>query len=141
MRQAMLVLHPHGQFRRSATRFTAGLSNSSADWANETAANNANTRKLFLNRRMFLCNSNHLRPGIRQANLIGDQAHDGAEREHPESDPNPGNQRENVSLDDGTLVVRREAGEVYVEILVQPSTNRHLRSRLLAGLIQAPLRE
>src|ERR1700733_12174128 len=102
MRQAMLVLHPHGQFRRSATRFTAGLSNSSADWANETAANNANTRKLFLNRRMFLCNSNHLRPGIRQANLIGDQAHDGAEREHPESDPNPGNQRENVSLDDGT---------------------------------------
>src|SRR5271170_8024251 len=33
MRQAILVLQPHGQFKRVAMRFTAGLSSSSADWA------------------------------------------------------------------------------------------------------------
>ena len=109
MRQAMLVLHPHGQFNRVAMRFTAGLSNSSADWANATPANNATSRKLFitllLNRRMFLCNSNHLRPGVRQTYFIRDQAHNGAEREHPKSDPDPRDQREDVGLDYGPFIV------------------------------------
>ena len=94
MRQAMLVLHPHGQFKRSATRFTAGLSNSSADWAKQVCANQAPASKLsasqlILNRRMFLGNSYYLRPGIRQTNFIRNQADDGAEREHPKSDPDP----------------------------------------------------
>lgn len=53
-------------------RFTAGLSNSSADWAKETPANNATSRKLVLNRRMFLGNSYHLRPGIGQTHFIRD---------------------------------------------------------------------
>src|ERR1700678_1255070 len=38
IRQAMLVLQPHGQFNRVAIRFTAGLSNSSADWAKHPLA-------------------------------------------------------------------------------------------------------
>ncbi len=59
MRQAMLVLQPHGQFSRVAMRFTAGLSNSSADWAAQTPANQPKAKKptaslLILNRRMFL---------------------------------------------------------------------------------------
>src|SRR5580700_4380274 len=94
MRQAMLVLQPHGQFKRVAMRFTAGLSSSSADWAkqacvNKPHASRLNASQLIFNRRMFLSNSNYLRPGIRQTNFIGNQADDGAEREHPKSDPDP----------------------------------------------------
>src|SRR5271166_5794181 len=138
MRQAMLVLHPQGQLKRVAMRFSSDLSNCSADWANEMPANSASANRLFLNRRMFLRNSYDLRPGVRETHFIRDQADDGSEREHPESDPDPGHQREHVGLDDRALVVRREAGEVDVEVFVQPSSDRHFRSRLLAGFIQAP---
>src|ERR1700691_5005266 len=74
MRQAMLVLQPQGQFNRSAMRFTAGLSRSSADWAKQacakqpptskTPANKPGASRLIFNRRMFLGNSYYLRPGI-----------------------------------------------------------------------------
>src|SRR5271156_387331 len=79
MRQAMLVLHPQGQFNRSAMRFTAGLSSSSADWAAQTPANQPQAKRpiaslLILNRRMFLGNSHYLRARIRQTNFIGNQA-------------------------------------------------------------------
>ncbi len=94
MRQAMLVLQPHGQFNRVAIRFTAGLSSSSADWArqacaNQPPANKPRANQLVLNRRMFFSNSHYLRPGIRQTNFIGNQADNGAEREHPKSEPDP----------------------------------------------------
>src|SRR5580692_10176558 len=94
IRQAMLVLQPHGQFNRSATRFTAGLSNSSADWAAQAPASQTQAKRpmaslLILNRRMFLGNSYYLRPGVRQTNFIWNQADDGAEREHPKSNPDP----------------------------------------------------
>src|SRR5579862_118788 len=135
MRQAMLVLQPQGQLSRVAMRFTAGLSSCSADCAKSPPANKLRMKKLFLNRRMFLCYSNYLRARVRQTNFIRDQTHARTERQHPKSEPNPRDQRENVSLNDGALVVGRETGEVDVEILVQPSTNGHFRSRLLAGLV------
>ena len=130
MRQAILVLQPHGQFRRVAMRFTAGLSSSSADWAAQTPANQPQAKRpiaslLILNRRMFLGNSYYLRPSVRQANFIGNQADDGAEREHPKSDPDPGNQWKNVGLDHSAAIVGRKPRKIDVEILVQASPNRY----------------
>src|ERR1700733_4302258 len=144
MRQAILVLQPQGQFKRSAMRFTAGLSSSSADWAAHSPANQPKAKKpiasqLVFNRRMFLGNSYYLRPGVRQTNFIGNQANDGAEREHPKSDPDPRHQREDIGLDDSALVVGRQPREINIEILVQASPDGYLRGRLLAGLVEAPL--
>src|SRR5580698_4390690 len=121
MRQAILVLQPHGQFRRVAMRFTAGLSSSSADWAKQTPAKSANKTRLVLNGRMFLRHTDHLRARVRQFDFIGNQADDGAEREHPKSDPDPGNQRENVGLDDRAAIVGRKSCKFEVEVLVQAS--------------------
>ena len=94
----------------SAMRFTAGLSSCSADLGEKRRRPaGSECSRLFLNRRMFLRNSNYLRPRVRQPNFAGDQADDGAEREHPESDPDPRNQRENVGLNHRALVVGRDA--------------------------------
>src|SRR3984957_2323724 len=145
MRQAMLVLQPHGQFNRSATRFTAALSSSSADWARHPPANKPSTSRLrtgrlILNRRMFLGNSYYLRSGVRQTHFVGNQADDGAEREHPKSDPDPGHQGKNISLDHSALIVGREPGEVDIEIFVQSAADGYFRRWLLTGLIKAPFR-
>src|SRR5580658_6968834 len=102
-------------------RFTAGLSSSSADRARQTPAKSANKTRLILNRRMFLRHTDHLRARVRQFDFIGNQADDGAEREHPKSDPDPGNQRKNVGLDHSAAIVGRKSRKIDVEIFVQAS--------------------
>src|SRR5581483_1246614 len=68
-------------------------------------------KRLLLNRRMFLGNSYYLSAGVSQTNLARNQAHNGPEGEHPESDPDPGNQGEHVSLNHRAPVVRRKPRE------------------------------
>src|SRR5579864_6859109 len=115
----MLVLHPQGQSNFSATRLQAGLSISSALCAKVAAAANTSNKKLFLNRRMFLSDSEYLRARVGQAYFAGDQAYNRPHCQYPKPDPDPRHQRENISLHDRPLVVRRGAGEVDVQILVQ----------------------
>src|ERR1700681_149350 len=139
MRHAIFVLHPHGQSNFSATRLQAGLSSSSALCAKTAAAANTNKMRLFLNRRMFLRYSNYLRTSVGQSDLTGNQANDRPHGQYPEPDPDPRHQRENVGLHDGTLVVRGWSGKVDVQVLVQPASNRHFGSRLLARLVKPVL--
>jgi len=93
MRQAMLILQPQGQSSWPATRLTAGLSNSSADWANIGITARARTTRLLLNFRMLLRYSNDLCSRVGQTHFAGDQTYDGAESDHPEADPDPRYQR------------------------------------------------
>src|SRR5579871_785860 len=139
MRQAMFILHPQGHSSFSATRFTAGLSSSSALCAKIGTATSAKARRLFLNRRMFLRHSDHLGSRVREPDFAWDQAHQSSDSQHPKSDPDPGDQRENVCLNDGALVVVRNSREVEIQILVETPADRDFRRRLLAGFVQAPL--
>src|SRR5947209_1842980 len=98
MRHAIFILQPHAHRSLLAMRLTAGLSNSSADWANIGPTARANTKRLVLNCRMLLRYSNYLRACVCQTHFAGDETNDSAERDYPEADPNPRDQRENIGL-------------------------------------------
>src|ERR1700681_3807294 len=106
MRQAMFILQPHGQSSLFATRLTAGLSKSSAVCAKTSAK--AKTNTLLLNCGMLLRYSYNLRSCVGQTHFAGDQTNDCAECDHPEANPDPRDQGEDIGLNDGTLVVGGE---------------------------------
>src|SRR5579863_2946554 len=139
MRHVIFSLHPHGQSNFSATRFTAGASRSSAFWAMAALAR-TRARRLLFNNRMFLRHSYYLGAGVSQAHFARNQTNQGSAEEHPESDPDPGNQREYVGLKNYRALSRaRRTGEIEIQIFVEPAANRDLRARLLARFVEAML--
>src|ERR1700693_4853911 len=97
------------------TRRTSTLGFSEAVCASAAAATTT-THKLFLNRRMFLGYPNHFGPGILHLDLARNQAHESAADQHEPADPDPGNQRENIGLNDGALVVVGHAAKIQIQI-------------------------
>src|ERR1700694_627904 len=139
MRHAMFILQPQGQSILPATRLTAVLSKSSADWAKIGITARARTTRLLLNFRMLLRYSNDLRSCVGQTHFAGDQTNDSAECDHQEADPDPRDQREDIGLNNSALIVGGETREVHVQVLVQAPTDGHFGHRLLAGLIEPSL--
>src|SRR5260370_38133357 len=104
----MFILQPQGHSILPATRLTAGLSKSSAVCAKTGASAKAKTKNLLLNCRMLLRYSNHLRSRVGQTHFAGNQTNDGAECDHPEANPNPRDQGEDISLNNRALIVGGE---------------------------------
>src|ERR1035438_6525899 len=128
-------LQPHWHCNRMPTRRTSSEGFSEAVWAS-AAMVRMRSRRLFLKRRMRGHHAHHLGAGILHFDLAGDQADEGATDEHQAADPDPRNQREDISLNDGALVVVGHAAEVQVEILVEARADTDFGSALAAGQIE-----
>src|SRR3954470_9246718 len=110
-------LQPHWQASRCPTRRTSTLGFSAAVCANAAAAR-ASAKRLLFNRNMFFRVAHDLRAGVLHFDFARDQADERAADQHEAADPNPGDEGEDVGLNDGALIVVRHAAEVQVEVLV-----------------------
>src|SRR5689334_10784783 len=110
---------------RAPTRRTSTFGFSAAVCASAAAAMTS-TIKLFFNRRMFLRITHDLRACVLHFDFAGDEADECSADQHQPADPDPGNQREDVGLDDGALVIVGHAAEIQIQILVGALANADL---------------
>src|SRR5437899_5564103 len=132
-------LHPHWQAMRAPTRRTSTLGFSEAVCAMAAAAMTS-ARMLFFNRRMFLRVAHDLRAGVLHFDFARDQADQGAADEDEAADPDPGDERENVSLNHGALLVVGHAAEIQVKVFVGALADADLGRALPARGVEALLR-
>src|SRR5690242_17483007 len=114
-------LQPHWHCSRAPTRRTSVLGFSEAVCAspeNDAATATTKTRRLFLNRCMFLRNPHYFRARILHFDFAWNQADQRAADQHQATDPDPGNERKYVGLNDSPLIVVRHTGEIQVEVLI-----------------------
>src|ERR1051326_8950274 len=105
-------LQPHWQAIRAPTRRTSRLGFSEAVCARAAAVNatrkvlaaclRARLRKLLC---MFLGNAHHFGAGILHLHLARNQACERPGYQHQTADPDPGDQREHIRLNDRALVI------------------------------------
>src|SRR5690349_17961750 len=91
------VPHKHASF--DPTRPTTGVTDESVVYASATptiSTMSASWRALPLDRYMLPRHADNLGSGVGQLHLRRNQAHERSDKQHPVSDPDARNQRENV---------------------------------------------
>src|SRR5258706_14877926 len=122
MRHVISMLQPQLHCSRLATRFILSLSRSSADCAmHRTVTNESN--KLLFHRDMFFRYADYLCTRIGELHLGRNQADQSSTEHDPVADPDPGNQRIHVGLNDGPLAVGGVARVVQIQILIEAPSN------------------
>src|SRR5579863_8689833 len=120
----------------SGVRYEEG---SCAMSAPNTAAN-AKSNLRLIDRCRRARNAYYLRSRILQPDLTRDQADQGTKQQHPITQPYATDQRKQIDLEDGLTVVRKDAGKIHVEILIQPTPDTDDRILLLAVLVDPNFR-
>src|SRR5262245_61739830 len=100
---------------RAPTRRTSTLGFCDAVCARAAAASAAKSI-LFRNRYMLPGNAYDFGAGVLHLHLARDEADQRAADQHEAADPDPRDEREDVSLNHGALVIVRHAAEIQVEI-------------------------
>src|ERR1022692_1721366 len=157
---ATVSLQPHWQPIWAATRRTSTLGFSAAVWARALGhavrinsknksgswrtragvdARPTNAPRLLRNFCIFSCYPDHFGARVLHLDFAGDQAHQRTADEHQAADPDPGDQRENVSLDHGADAVVGHAAEVEIQVFVEAGAHAYFRSTLAAGFIETLL--
>src|SRR5579862_5270208 len=140
---ATVSLQPHWQPICAPTRRTSTLGFSAAVSANTRPAERTSRpdRKpaLFRDFGIFSRNPDYFRAGVLHFHFAGDQAHQCAADQDQATDPDPGDQREDISLNDRALAVIGHAAEIEIKVLVEPGTHTHFRRALTAGFVEALL--
>src|ERR1035438_7197657 len=131
LHSVMLAPQPHWHMSILPRERTCGLASvtlpvrSAPDMRTTTA-------RLFLSGSLFGIDADHLRTSIGQFDLVRHQTGERSEEDNPEAEPDTGNQRVDVDLDNGVAGLGlAHAGEIQIKILVQPPADGHLRGRLL----------
>src|SRR3984957_17241607 len=123
--------------RTSTPGFSAAVSARAAPRGYPTTAK---TSKLLRNFRIFSSDPHHFGAGVLHFDFTRHQAHQRPADQDQTADPDPGYQREDVGLDNGSRAIVGHAAEVQIHILVQSRTHAHFRGTLAAAFIQALFR-
>src|SRR5580658_10422830 len=140
---ATVSVQPHLQPMCEPTRRTSTLGFSAAVSARAGPKEYPamiKTAKLLRNFRSISRDPNHFGAGVLHLDFAGDQAHQRAANQYQPTDPDPGDQRENVGLDHGSHPIVGHAAEVQIYVFVQSRAHAHFRSTLAAGFIEALFR-
>src|SRR6185369_11713407 len=129
-------LHPHWQPMRAPTRRTSTLGFSEAVCAMAATVMTAVKSQLLLNRGMFLGDPHHFGTCVLHFDFARHQADESAANQYQAADPNPGHQREHISLNHGALIVVRHAAEIQIEVLIGTLPDADFGSALPAGLVE-----
>src|SRR5450759_4254582 len=112
------------------TRLTASVWSCEAVCA-RLVTDSMSRNRLLSHRRIVLRLSRPLGASPRHPDFARHQTDEGPHDKHVEAHPDPGHQREDVSLDHRLGAVVGHAGEIQIEVLVEPPPDGYLRGPLL----------